>query len=294
MSNGNQKEKKILLYPVVLSIILLVIWFIIQFHFGFAGYHVEGPGNEFLPIFRFPLLMLILLYPFFNYLILVNIKIFEGIIDTPILREPFTKFTSLKIVFWTILWPGLYLILGWYLNIIPSVFDPAITTPHKLTVLYWSLFLLIGRLLDPIFYLIIKIPVIMPTTPSNAIRFFSYYVRRIIFDISIVFFACMLQFFAFFVPMAIGAPFVLLSEFIPGIFALFGLTFLIGWPIFSLLGFLVALFLRTTLQYWGFKETTQLIEKLDSRIRSVEFSIQQRFYGSRWNPWLKRKILKNE
>ncbi|MHA1991328.1 MAG: hypothetical protein ACW981_12150 [Candidatus Hodarchaeales archaeon] len=240
-------NNQLFLSCLLLSSFLVISWLTIEYLFGFSRYNVDGPGGEFLPFFRLSILMLILLYPFFNFFLIFNVRIIEKISEQPAILEIIGKKAIFKILIWMCFWPGSYLVFGWFLGTIPSLLDPAISIPHNVTIAYWLMFLILGRLGDPIPYIILKMWIIKPLTLENVLLYSINSAKRFFFDIIVIYLAFVIQLIAFFVPL--GPVIVLLD--IPEISTNFGfirtIPFIL-WPILFLLGYLTALFLRTVFQ----------------------------------------------
>ncbi|OLS23893.1 MAG: hypothetical protein HeimC3_22360 [Candidatus Heimdallarchaeota archaeon LC_3] len=256
MNLNKLKNEKLLLSTILVSIFLIISWSILEYTFGFSQYHVYGPGNEFIPLFRYSLLMLILLYPFFNFFLIVNIRIIEKKTKKEIISIKIDKIVLFKFLLWTFIWPGFFLIFGWFLGTIPSLLDPAIPVPHTITMSYWTLFLILGRLGDPIPYIILKVWKFKAVTIKNILSYFGNFLKRVFFDIIIIFLAFTVQFMAFVFPIVLISPFIILSDVIPEIsifFGIIGLFIIVLWPISFLLAYLSILLIRTILQTGNFE-----------------------------------------
>lgn len=128
-------------------------WFI----FNFPNNGVTGPGNEFYPFMRLSFLIFIIIYPFTgfftflgylpeefsidqNYLISSNIKL---IIKSA--RTHLGNLTSFLTFF--LLWPGIYLLFGYFIGIMNPIFDASIPVPSYWDY-YWLVYFILGRIID--------------------------------------------------------------------------------------------------------------------------------------------------
>ena len=126
---------------------------------------------------------------------------------------------------------------------------------------YWTIFLLLGRLGDPVPFMILNVWKKKSVTLKNSIIYFGNYIKRVLYDISIIILAILVQAMVFMVPIAIIAPYAILVDIIPQITILngiVGLMWVIIWPVSFLSGYLLTLLVRTILQ----TENFELLDKI--------------------------------
>ena len=129
---------------------------------------------------------------------------------------------------------------------------------------YWTIFLLLGRLGDPVPFMILNVWKKKSVTLKNSIIYFGNYIKRVLYDISIIILAILVQAMVFMVPIAIIAPYAILVDIIPQITILngiVGLMWVIIWPVSFLSGYLLTLLVRTILQTENFKLLDKIFTK---------------------------------
>jgi hypothetical protein len=88
-------------------------------------------------------------------------------------------------------------------------------------------------------------------TSVNVITAFKNFIKRIFFDVIVIFFAYCFQAFAIFFPVVLVSPLIILSDVLPELLpwsVIIQLIAGITWPILFLLGYLSALFIRAVFQ----------------------------------------------
>ena len=228
---------------------IFVLFLIGYFYFQFPSNGVEGPGNEFIPIFRMFFMIFIFMIPFIGFLTYLGYSWNENESNFSLRVNQINKMIPFYLG-WSIIWPGLFFVLGYYSNILGIIFNASEPLSPYWNV-YWLLFLVVGRISDVIQLRYLQETHKIDSIKQNAvIQFFLYFS----IDLIIILVAFSFQVLVFLFSLAIIAPFILIIQTLnynaPWIVgAIPGIILVIEWSVFSSSAYILCLFLRGRLRY---------------------------------------------
>lgn len=251
----NLKEKNdrkaVLIYSATIICFYLYIFvlFVIGWdYFQFPSNGVEGPGNEFIPIFRMFLMVFIFMIPFIGLLTYIGYSFNENTNNLSLRINQITEMIPFYLE-WAILWPGLFFVLGYFGNILGIIFNASEPlSPYWNG--YWIVFLVVGRILD-----VVQVKYLEKTNRIESVErnVFLQFIVYFSIDIGIIFVTILLQLIAFLGSFVIVAPFILVIQsfnydapWIIGVIP--GAILILAWPILSSSAYVFCLFLRGRLR----------------------------------------------
>ena len=149
-------------------------------------------------------------------------------------ENKFIFLTLLKSFLWFLLWPGVYFIIG--IIVFPYKFKTFIPiNEHTLWWIYWIIFFIIGRLLDYIPFLLIHKSLNILKLKNTFIKSLKLFFLTGFFTIIFILFAIYFEFLAFFVPIIVLSPLLIILSSTPESSILLGIPFnisiLFGWTL---------------------------------------------------------------